>query len=303
MANFYDKWLGYWDKSTQEKQQARTVIHEEELEWVETPQDHRIALLAAPENGFRTWGSEAMVAEIPVSSHTGKHAHGEEGIYIVEGEGCSIVNGVRYDWKKGSVVWVPFGAEHQHFNTGDETVRYASFTCLNLEQFAGLGRLDQVEVKGFTDSPIEAPVAQGGLDSRGRRLVLHMEDAPVMNYGSEGAPPQSFDEEDEDLAHPIDIDAPPDSANNPMSSGHRDYLRNYMDRDHKAGFQNIELELSNVMGDLPGNHGGKHGHMEAMLYMLDGEGYHCRRQEDSLEEGQPAARPGSTDPAPALQHR
>ena len=84
MANFYDKWLSFWGESLEEKRKARAVIHEEKLEWVETPQDFRVALLASPENGFRTWGSESMIAKIPPGCHTGKHEHGEEGIYILD---------------------------------------------------------------------------------------------------------------------------------------------------------------------------------------------------------------------------
>src|SRR5215213_7119222 len=83
-GNFYDNWLSFWDQSQEEKNKSRAVIHDEELEWVETPQDYRIALMAGPENGFRTWGSEVTIADIPTGCHTGKHEHGEEGIYIVE---------------------------------------------------------------------------------------------------------------------------------------------------------------------------------------------------------------------------
>ncbi len=79
--------MGFWEESQSEKESFRAVIHEEELEWLETPQDFRIALIAGPETGFRTWGSESMIAEIPPGWHTGKHEHGEEGIYILEGEG------------------------------------------------------------------------------------------------------------------------------------------------------------------------------------------------------------------------
>ena len=92
MANFYDNWLEFWDDSQAEKRSSRAVIHEDELEWLETPQDNRVALLASPETGFRTWGSESMIAEITPGWHTGKHEHGEEGIYILEGEGFSVVN-------------------------------------------------------------------------------------------------------------------------------------------------------------------------------------------------------------------
>ncbi len=79
MSDFYNTWLGFWEEAQGEKRKARKVIHEEELEWFRTPQDFRIALLCAPETGFRTWGTETMVAEIPVGWHTGKHVHGEEG--------------------------------------------------------------------------------------------------------------------------------------------------------------------------------------------------------------------------------
>lgn len=271
MANFYDTWLGFWEESLQAKKQARVVIHEEELEWVETPQDYRIALLAAPENGFRTWGSEAMVAEIPPGCHTGKHAHGEEGIYIVEGEGFSVINGVKYQWAKGSVIWIPFGAEHQHFNTGTETVRYFSTMCLHLEHFVGLGKLDQLEVKGFTDTPVEAPLSVNGFDDKGRRIVLRLEEAPPISYGMEGESHEIQPEPGQPKI--IDWDLPQDHPSNPMRGGHRDWVRLYMDREGKNGFKNRELELSNVMGDLPGRHGGKHAHMEAMLYILEGEGY------------------------------
>ena len=155
MENFYDQWMGFWEKAKEEKQKARKVIHEEELQWIETPQDYRIALLCAPETGFRTWGSESMVAEIPEGCHTGKHVHGEEGIFVVEGEGFSLIRlagekgpGLRFDWSKGSTLWIPFGAEHQHFNTGKGSVRYFSLMAFHLEQWLGFAKLDQLEEKG-----------------------------------------------------------------------------------------------------------------------------------------------------------
>ena len=140
MANFYNEWLGFWETGNAKKDEARTAIHEEELEWVETDQDIRVALMAAPENGFATWGSEYLISEIPPGWHTGKHEHGEEAIYIVEGEGFSIVNGVKYEWNKGSVLWMPFGSQHQHFNTGTETARYFSAMALHVEHWMGMGK-------------------------------------------------------------------------------------------------------------------------------------------------------------------
>src|SRR5260370_29766597 len=115
---FYDDWLEMWDQANAEKQGARKVTHEEDIEWVETVQDYKVGLLIALELGFRTWGTESLIAEIPSGCHTGKHKHGEESIHIVQGSGFSIIDEVRYDWKTGSTLVVPFGAVHQHFNTG-----------------------------------------------------------------------------------------------------------------------------------------------------------------------------------------
>ena len=147
MANFYDEWLGYWDDEQEQRARARRWTHEEELEWVRTKQDYRAALLLSPQIGFFTTGN-IMLGEIPRRWHTGKHSHGEEAIYILEGEGFSIVDGRKYDWDKGSCLFMPFGAVHQHFNSGDSTVRYISAMAISLERFVGLAKLIQYEEAG-----------------------------------------------------------------------------------------------------------------------------------------------------------
>ena len=40
------------------------------------------------------------------------------------GEGYSIIEDQRYDWKKGDTLVIPVFAWHQHFNTGGETARF-----------------------------------------------------------------------------------------------------------------------------------------------------------------------------------
>ena len=64
-----------------------------------------------------------------------------------------------------------------------------------------------------------------------------------------------------------------DPTNRSARVGHRDFIRPLMDRTGKNGFQNKEIEISNTMGDDVGHHGGKHAHMEAVLYIISGEGY------------------------------
>ena len=154
MDTFYDEWLRYWDDEQKERAQARNYIHEEELEWVRTKQDFRAALLCSRQNGFITAG-EVMLGEIPPGWNTGKHSHGEEGIFIISGEGFSVVDGKRYDWDTGSCLFMPYGSIHQHFNNGDETVRYLSTMSLALERFASLARVVQYEEANET--PMNEP--------------------------------------------------------------------------------------------------------------------------------------------------
>src|SRR5204863_5154071 len=56
-----------------------------------------------------------------IQVHSGKHKHqGGLVIFILEGEGYSIVEGERHDWEAGDLLLLPFkgggGVEHQHFN-------------------------------------------------------------------------------------------------------------------------------------------------------------------------------------------
>ena len=258
MENFYDDWLKFWDKSLKEKQAARTVIHEADLQWVETVQDYRVALMGAPENGFRTWGSETMIAEIPPDCHTGRHAHGEEAIYIVDGAGFSIVDGTRYDWAKGSVIWIPFGAQHQHFNTGSSTARYFSGMALHLEYWVGVGKVEQLEEKGKNQGkPVEIPLSCDGRDPKGRRIALRFEDAPVVTHDPE--------------------DKPSDGAKGQPrvwdDTMHTHANWRWLMGGKQTGFESREVCISNIMGEEPGFCGSRHAHMEAMIYILDGEGH------------------------------
>ncbi|MDP2661142.1 MAG: cupin domain-containing protein [Dehalococcoidia bacterium] len=55
-----------------------------------------------------------------IRTHSGKHRHqGGIAIYVVEGRGWTVVDGVRYDWEEGDLILLPTkpeGVEHQHFN-------------------------------------------------------------------------------------------------------------------------------------------------------------------------------------------
>lgn len=265
--NFYDRWLGIWDQVEAEQAKARKVIHYDELEWVETVQDAKAALAVARETGFRTWGSETMLAEIPVGWHTGEHKHGEETMHILAGSGFSVVDGRRYEWETGSTLAIPFGARHQHFNTGDEPVSYLSALTVGLEEFVGLHRTQQFEHAGATKAAPSAQLQDDGRDPTGRRIVLRYEDTEVIKAATPDA---------------VKVD----TTNGPLQLGTTEGMHKYQQVHHletrgimsiiREGYHDFrvgENEISHQLMDAPRSHGGRHAHMEAILYVIAGEGY------------------------------
>ena len=287
MTTFYDNWLGMWDKAEKERAAARQVIHEEEIDWVETQQDSKIGLLGAPETGFRTWGTTTMVAEIKPGEKTGKHKHGEEIIHIVAGSGCTIVNGRRYNWGKSSNLVIPFGAEHQHFNTGDTTVRYFSAMAPHLEFFAGVAKFVQFENWGKFNSVPSVPLSADGFEENGeRRICMTLEQAVAVN----GKADVDEFEMVEDKTSAADLETflkmGALDTSKPISEQAREGIEMpanarraieglwFMNiRKPVYGFQPKEIEISHFQRESPHQATGVHSHMEAMIYCLEGHGY------------------------------
>lgn len=265
MGNFYDEWLGFWDVEQEARRKARKFIHEEDIEWVRTKQDYRAALLCSRENGFITAGS-AMLAEIPVGWHTGKHSHGEEAIFIVDGAGFSVVDGKRYDWDAGSCLFMPYGSIHQHFNSGDKGVRYLSAMALALERFAGLAKIVQYEEAGETSigEPQGVDKAESDIHPEYGRIVLKSKDAPLKK-GKEMAAMLAARKDEFALSMAKQMRAT-------SGPGHGSGSIVLMALP-EAGFKAREVEITQVIFDSPGANSGRHAHMEALLYILQGEGY------------------------------
>ena len=265
MGNFYDDWLGLWDAEQEERTKARKYIHDEQLEWVKTKQDFRAALLCARENGFATTGV-AMLAEIPEGWHTGIHSHGEEAIYIVEGNGFSVVDSKRYNWEDGSCLFMPYGSVHQHFNSGKKKVRYFSAMALPLERFACMARLMQYEEAGETpmDEPKDVDKAESDIHPEYGRIVLRLKDAPVAEAKDNAA--RNAKRTDELIL------TSPKIMRTAGSPSHRARVTSFMG-EPQNDFRAREVEITSILHDLPGGHSGKHSHMEALLYVLEGEGY------------------------------
>ncbi len=80
----------------------------------------RIIDFMVPENGFKA--REVVINRFLCGTpgkRGGKHGHMEAVLYVVQGEGYSIVDGEKIPWKKGTLFQVQGPQSvHQHFNTG-----------------------------------------------------------------------------------------------------------------------------------------------------------------------------------------
>ncbi len=177
--NFYESWLATSARLDETLGHPPVVARGRDLTWIETPQDARVAMIIGDAVGFPTQGTSLLKAEIPARSHTGKHAHGEEAIHVLAGRGFSVIDGARYDWKPGTTLHVPYRAEHQHFNTGDEPATYLSASTMDLDNAVKLGRLLQLEEKGPNPPDLDRryPASASQHAADGRRIRLHLEDA------------------------------------------------------------------------------------------------------------------------------
>lgn len=81
-----------------------------------------------PETALQQWG--VFLHEI--HAHTGKHSHqGGLAIFVLDGEGYTVLEGRKLAWKKGDLLLLPIksgGVEHQHFNNDpNKPARWLAF--------------------------------------------------------------------------------------------------------------------------------------------------------------------------------
>jgi mannose-6-phosphate isomerase-like protein (cupin superfamily) len=248
MATFYDNWLDARNQIDRELWNSPAVARDQDIPWVRTPQDAKVKLMVANDLGYATMGSNVLKAEIPVGWHTGRHRHGEESMHILQGEGFSVIEGRRYDWHQSSTLQIPFWAEHQHFNTGDVPVRYISGMAFDLERFVRLARLEQLDECGPNDPAALAavPPQTSQYHPDGTRAVIHLEDAPTdFSFEPQG-----------------DI---------PGLRNQHDFVQYLVVPGN--GFKATSVAITHQWIEPPHHHSGRHKHLEAVVYAVEGEGY------------------------------
>jgi quercetin dioxygenase-like cupin family protein len=247
--SFYDDWLQMGAEVRQAYRRSPVIARDHEIPWESTRQDARVKLMISADRGFPTMGGVVLKAEIPVGWHTGRHSHGEESIHILRGSGFSVIDGQRFDWKTGSTVQIPYRGVHQHFNTGPEPALYLSAMCLPLERFVHLAELQQFEDCGPTSPEALAaiPAQQSQYLTTGPRAVIHLEDAPV--------------------------DDPSGDPTGQLEANQNQHYRNTYLVVAGNGFEGQSVSITHIFEEPAGYHGGRHKHLEAVLYVLEGNGF------------------------------
>jgi gentisate 1,2-dioxygenase len=259
--DFYEQWLSKSGALEDAMRRAPIVARGRDLKHVETRQDSRTAIVIGDAAGFLTSGTVLTRSEIAPGWRTGRHAHGEEAVYILDGSGFSVIDGARYDWKPGTTLHVPYRAEHQHVNTGREPAVYLSAHTQDLDLAVRLGRLIQLENKGPDGGELARrhPSQGSQLAPDGRRIALHAEDAMDENARREAGHAHPNAKADKGAHRHAGIWILMGGSESPS--------------DETNGFVAKAAAMTNIFEETAHSSSHKHAHTEAMLYVLEGRGY------------------------------
>ncbi len=142
---FFDQ-LMFAEREELERRKGKVLIKGSELKFEKTPMGW-VAPVVDPKLGFHVKVMTTLVAQTYPGKHSGAHRHLYQEInYVLSGEGYSIIDDKRYDWKQGDTLAIPVFSWHQHFNTGSECARFLVHTGRPAMENIGLMVSQQGEV-------------------------------------------------------------------------------------------------------------------------------------------------------------
>ncbi len=145
--NFYDEIIRLRDQERERKKDAIFLVQGDDLPWENNPQGKMKWYLHPAIGDTVIQTLIVSLQEIPPGSFSGKQkCQGGAVIYVVEGKGHTIIDGVSHSWETDDVVQLPIrpdGIIFQHFNdTPDKTVQLLSaepnlITALGVDRASG----------------------------------------------------------------------------------------------------------------------------------------------------------------------
>jgi quercetin dioxygenase-like cupin family protein len=279
-ADFTADWRAASERNAAYVERSPIVARGRDLTWIETPDEHRLAMLIGEQVGFPTNGTNLCKVIVPSGMHSGRHRHGEEALHVLRGSGAALIGGRRYDVLPGTTLHVPYMDDHQLVNLGDDEMEVVTASTIDLDLFVRLGRFEQLEEKGENTPDFLAalPEADGQFDALGRRIALHLADAPneTENRRASGKHAGHKSPRPDDAAravtHPRDrlikSDVPHrhGAVYDLMGGGESKH-------EHRNGFTSISVAMTQIFEEVPHTSSHDHTHTEAVLYVLEGVGY------------------------------
>ncbi len=225
------------------------------------------------QRSFRFWiGSHLPDSQIKKKRTLGHRHNIEAVIYILQGRGYSVIDGVRYDWEPGDLLCVPIFAWHLHLNPSDENMIYVAATTGPLGMALGTAiyeddRFPENWVFGQDGGESLKTLIPGGARTR-------------VNYDTDTVPPMSamdslygeqlsFAANEERLRRQGRVLVKgKDIRLEKTRMGYVTYVV-----DPKVGFRT--RVLGTLLAEIPpGCHSGAHRHLyEEVNYILRGRGY------------------------------
>lgn len=145
--SLYEKDMAWHAEMRRRSEEGKIVIKGSERPWRQSRQGRGKHFLTAFLDDTALWGWRFFMQDI--LTHSGKHRHqGGLAIYVVEGKGWTVVNGVRHEWEEGDLVLLPImpgGVEHQHFNADPgKSCKWLAIIYLGYKDAIGY-RMEQIE--------------------------------------------------------------------------------------------------------------------------------------------------------------
>jgi gentisate 1,2-dioxygenase len=259
--------------------QAPVQIKGEEIRAQHAKHSH--VYLVDPRLGFNHRTFRFWINRIPAGEEEGMgwktlgHRHTVEAvIYVLQGRGHSIIDGVRYDWKPGDFISVPMFSWHRHLNTGNEDFVYLAATTGPLSLSLGLA---VYEDERYPDYWIFGNKSESAMKS----MIPGADDSTKVNLQAATAA-EPLNPTDglyrEQLVFSASEEKKRQGSLVLAESAHMGFEKTPMGRvryviDPKTGF------LMRVLGTLlaeisPRKHSGAHRHMyEEVNYIISGAGY------------------------------
>lgn len=138
----YDQMLRHDNDKLAKRAGGKVIIKGSEIPWEQGR--HGLLKVYVWEKNWDEVGAPGWRLFINhIKKHGGKHIHqGGTPLYVLEGKGYSVVDGVRYDWEEGDLILLPIkpnGCEHQHFNLDPQASAYwIAFIYVPIKDQAGV---------------------------------------------------------------------------------------------------------------------------------------------------------------------